>query len=204
MTGERLTHRGWKIIRGGLDRSQIRPRPPNRENPDRLLWWGVAESNIWAVDQAIADGADVRQVFPGRPPLLIIAAVQGDLAILTRLLENGADPDAADEEGRTALSWAVELEWEPVVRRLLRYGADPNREDREGWSPLMWAVGQGNLSLVNLLLDAGADPHYINPISRETALTLAESRGEKEIAGRLKRAMLRPAPVRREIPERRR
>jgi mono/diheme cytochrome c family protein len=92
----------------------------------------------------------------GATPLMS-AALYGDAALVSRLLAAGADPDARDIAGATALMWAV-----PDRRKmqlLLDAGADANARSDGGRSVLVVASGiVGAAQAVNLLLDYGADP----------------------------------------------
>jgi ankyrin repeat protein len=73
------------------------------------------------------------------------------------LLDSGADPNAVNEEGTTALMWASTrgLEW---VNPLLDRGANPKASDRQGFTALMVAAGySGMRPVMSRLIAAGAD-----------------------------------------------
>jgi ankyrin repeat protein len=81
----------------------------------------------------------------------------GDGAALAAALDNGADVDAAEPDGSTALHWAVHGDDPEAVRALLEAGADPSARTRTDITPLYMAAEVGDATLIGLLLDAGAD-----------------------------------------------
>ncbi|KAF7240525.1 Ankyrin repeat domain-containing protein 54 [Varanus komodoensis] len=64
------------------------------------------------------------------------AANSNDLETVQQLLEDGADPCAADDKGRTALHFASCNGNDHIVQLLLDHGADPNQRDGLGNTPL--------------------------------------------------------------------
>lgn len=88
--------------------------------------------------------------------------------VVKDLLQQGADPDAADEDGYSALIWAAGAGCNDTVAVLLEAGADPNLTNSDGNTPLIEAVlgdGYGEIEemheifaeIAELLLEAGAD-----------------------------------------------
>jgi ankyrin repeat protein len=78
------------------------------------------------------------------------------------LLTAGAEVDAGDDHGTTALHLACTVCRTPdIVRLLLEANADVNKRDIDGSTPLHWAIeeysGRETFACVRLLLDAGAD-----------------------------------------------
>ena len=74
-------------------------------------------------------------------------------------IDNGANVNAKDNKGRTALMAAAARNKNPeVVNALLRTGADVNAKNDGSWTALMYAVyNNNNYKIVNALLKAGAD-----------------------------------------------
>ena len=81
----------------------------------------------------------------------------GDLPALEALLDAGADVNAKDANGQTALMNAAREGHTPVVRLLIARGADLNHTAKFNLSALMLAVVNGRDAIVGLLVDAGAD-----------------------------------------------
>ena len=103
----------------------------------------------------------------GGGPLLLLAARWGRTRILDLLLSRGADVDATDAYGRTAVYEMLNHWYEhrslPALRVLLSHGADVNLARvgpgvLRGMSPLMCTGVSGGPDMARLLLRAGADP----------------------------------------------
>ena len=122
------------------------------------------------------------------------AAIGIDREALTMLLQSGADPNAADAQGRTPLHGAVTAGGRPGnttayghVKTLLQYGADPSRKDSRGITPLDIAVLRGSEALVEELIAAGGDPNRTTPAG-VSLLALAEMLGNDGAAAVIKKA----------------
>ncbi|MFH0780694.1 MAG: ankyrin repeat domain-containing protein [Pseudomonadota bacterium] len=126
-----------------------------------------------------------------------------DPSVLTeRLLKAGADPNARDNDGSTAIFYTVKPNNIDIAELLLRYGANLNVSiDIKGFSvnsggnsPLLEALSSYsyNPTLFQLFLSYGADPNYRNPkpydqqledrfginvFNGQTALTMASANG---------------------------
>ena len=87
------------------------------------------------------------------------AAMRGDRDEVRSLLEHGADVNAAQGDGMTALHWAAVNEDLDVAKWLLYAGANVHATTRlNGVTPLWLAAQSGEALVVRLLLDNKADP----------------------------------------------
>ena len=94
-------------------------------------------------------------------PHLRTAALKGDLAALSRWLDNGADPNLEDSDGYTPLIFAVTNNHAGCVERLIEAGARPNCRTNTSRTPLNSAASIGNAAIIRMLLAAGAQ---VNPV----------------------------------------
>jgi ankyrin repeat protein len=104
---------------------------------------------------------------------LLNALCDGDAKAARSLLSAGADVNARDDAGLTALMYATSYAGADCVGLLLRKGADPNAKSNGDVTALMLAVG--DLRKIRLLLSKKVD---VNAKSKQghTALTIAAGR----------------------------
>ncbi|MGH7881167.1 MAG: ankyrin repeat domain-containing protein, partial [Candidatus Binataceae bacterium] len=118
------------------------------------------------------------------------AIKRGDGQLVLELLERGANADARDRYGQTALMLAAHAGHREVVETLIAYRADLNVTAKSGLSALMLGLIAGHAEVALLLAKAGAD---LSPrgtgapgFAGKTAYDLAVERGLPELSAALK------------------
>ena len=142
---------------------------------DREILYSKAEDLIRYTDDVkglsalIAQGVDVKK--PGKNSqgrtLLFSAATEGKIAMMDVLIKAGADPNAQDESGMTALrdvTWTGKNQLN-VTKHLIAAKADVNIRADDDWTPLiqvMYADPAVAVPVAQVLLQAGADASIVN------------------------------------------
>jgi ankyrin repeat protein len=91
------------------------------------------------------------------------------------LLQSGANVNAAQVDGMTALHWAVWRDNVELARRLVEMGADVNAANRYDVRPLSLACANGDAELVELLLKTGAGANTTLPGGETPLMTAART-----------------------------
>ncbi|XP_036761576.2 cortactin-binding protein 2 isoform X4 [Manis pentadactyla] len=116
----------------------------------------------------------------GRPTLLQQAAAQGNVTLLSMLLnEEGLDINYSCEDGHSALYSAAKNGHTDCVRLLLNAEAQVNAADKHGFTPLCAAAAQGHFKCVELLIAYDANINHA-AAEGQTPLYLACKNGSKE------------------------
>jgi len=133
---------------------------------------------------------------PGSP--LQEAAARGDVVEIRQLVKAGADVNAIDDMGATALYWAARgghrigphpcaneaADRPDVIATLLELGADPNLQDQRpkglgrasGWTPLFVALHHEQFQSARVMLEHGADPNILSDQGM-SVMVVAEAEG---------------------------
>jgi ankyrin repeat protein len=99
----------------------------------------------------------------------------GNRTAALELIGKGADVNAAEADGTTALHWAAHRDDVELVDRLLRAGARVNRTNDYGASPMSEAATVGNVVVMQKLLDAGADVESPNADGQTALMIVART-----------------------------
>jgi ankyrin repeat protein len=125
---------------------------------------------------------------PPAPPAvqheLWAAADRGDTAALAQARARGAQLDARDTGGRSALMRATRARQPAAVAWLLNAGADVNLRDDRLDNPLLYAGAEGELEILRLAIAAGANTRLTNRYGG-TALIPAAERGHVAVVREL-------------------
>ncbi|MEP6753647.1 MAG: ankyrin repeat domain-containing protein [Candidatus Dormiibacterota bacterium] len=111
-------------LSAAMDRFAVKHRDARGVHGLPLLHFGVVSREISMVQELIDAGVEVNPRDAGIAPLHSAIAA-GDAEITRQLLLAGANPEARDSLGATALDWAIELDGDGsrLVAILLDHGA---------------------------------------------------------------------------------
>ena len=124
---------------------------------------------------SVAAGAASAGSGVGLDAPLVDAVRQGDADAARAALDGGADVDARQPDGATALHWAARLDRVDLAQVLLAAGADPTAANAFDVTPLSLAAVNGSAEMIAALLAAGADPNATMAGSETVLLTAART-----------------------------
>ncbi len=134
------------------------------------------------VSVAVMHGSGVVRAAERVP--LIEAAKGADAGAVRTLVGRGADVNAAEADGATALHWASYRDDLTSADVLIRAGARVNAVNDLGATAL-WAASQnGSAAMVRRLLEAGANPN-LALLAGETPVMVASRSGSVEVVEQL-------------------
>ena len=106
---------------------------------------------------------------------LIEAAKAQDTKSVRALLGEGADVNAVQPDGATALHWAAYRDDLDTADLLIGAGADVDAANELGATALWLAAGNGSATMVGHLLDAGAQPNASLPEGETPIMTASRT-----------------------------
>lgn len=105
-----------------------------------------------------------------KPAPLLLAAYAGDVAECEKLLKAGADINAKDPDGETALHYAIRGNQPELCKLLLEKGADTDARGLWGGTAMHYAAMCGCPEIIKLLAEHGVSLDAGDTASGETAL----------------------------------
>ncbi len=142
------------------------------------LFQAIRNGDLGVIRSARSTGMLEARDSRGATPLMYAAAF-GSIDAIKMLIEAGADVNAKNNFGATALLWCARDG--EKARLLIEHGADVNARSKQGRTPLMLAsMREGGSDIVALLLSKGADVNAADTRG-ETALGLAAGYGGIDI-----------------------
>ncbi len=112
---------------------------------------------------------------------VVDAAARGAFETVRQLLRDGADVNAVQGDGMTALHWAAERGDADLAKILIYAGGNVEAGTRIGhYTPLHIASRKGRVDVVRALLAANADAHATTTNSGVMPLHLAAASGNPD------------------------
>ncbi|XP_072165356.1 uncharacterized protein [Diadema setosum] len=90
----------------------------------------------------------------GKTPLIRAAKLDDSetrMKATNLLIKHGANVNHKDNMGRTALSYAAEMQYNDVIKALVKNNVDPNLVDNNGNTPLVYCASVGNAAGIAIL-----------------------------------------------------
>ena len=189
ISNKKEKHTSWlSNLFGGAKKSDSRvsPSAPVTPLPSVLTktlladeWWpAIKEGRVDDVRRLLAGGMNPNASNDGWP--LYIASNAGHAEVVTLLLEAGANVNAVNKDGCTALTGASIQGQTQVVKLLLTAGANVNTIGPAGFTAITLAADKGHAKVVKLLLEAGANVNA-GKEATPTPLYMASMRGHPEV-----------------------
>lgn len=138
---------------------------------------------MWLSLMLLCSGASLTMAAEPDPEAdarLVIAAGEGRVDEVKQLIADGANVNAANAQGRTALMTASYFGNARIVELLLAAGVDVNAKDKDGMTALISAAQAGSEQVVRSLIANGADVKAATQAGM-TARSSAEIRGYASI-----------------------
>ena len=124
-----------------------------------------SDTSFDVVSCLLNHGADINAPMNGKYTALMMACRSQHVRLVKFLLQQGANVQVKDKDGKTALHFACELTftWKPascdLLNCLTENGADINALRKDNRTPLMVASSCGGVDQITFLIKRGANVH---------------------------------------------
>ncbi|MCI0763844.1 ankyrin repeat domain-containing protein [Bacillus sp. TL12] len=105
---------------------------------------------------------------------LLTAVEQRETATVLSLIQQGANINVTDSQGRTPVMVATYVNDIKTARALIKAGADVNIQDKMKNTPFLYAGAEGYLEILKLTIDVGANPTLTNRYGGTALIPAAE------------------------------
>lgn len=134
---------GWQLF------LRTEPAPPSYAAPSSAL-------AAWLAERGFPSDSLHARIDSGMSPLML-AALQGERALVEELLGLGADPNHVNDDDHHAL-WFACVHGDPeLVSLLIARGANVDNQNVNGATCAIYAASTGKLDVLRRLVEAGAD-----------------------------------------------
>ncbi len=151
------------------------------------LAMACVQSETEIIRLLLDSGAAIDQAnhFGWTPLMQACLNYSGDISPISELLANGANVNARNIGGETALMRIMGQNKIPLVKFLLEHGAQVDEIAHNDRNNLILAMANGWREEAELLLNAGADPNFTHPADFYTPLMYAVKNGWADFAAQL-------------------
>jgi ankyrin repeat protein len=135
---------------------------PYREELTMSLIDAASRGDLAAVEQALAQGADLHALDSRGQTALIAAAYGNHLAVAKRLIEAGADVNVQDRTQQSAYLISTSEGYLELLKLTLAAGADVHSTDSYNGTGLIRAADRGHVEIIQELLKTDIAIDHVN------------------------------------------
>jgi len=142
-------HKGPIIIKPDDEKTKI----------NKALFNAVAFNEVKIVGELLAQGADPDYIFDKQKKItpFMVAAIEGNIEIIDKLLAKGANLESKNYINQTPLIYAIMANQQDAALHLLKKGSKFDVLDMYGNTPLHWAAFHGLNDVVKTIIESKVD-----------------------------------------------